>query len=237
MSNDESFRRTIRVFGRGAVARRRVPVEVRRVLGCLLFVVVASVSITGCTATSMYKKAATIGVEIVGDELAEAAVEKEASALLGKPTAAADQRYGRPIRVMVDLRSQREVRVYPVDGDMLGNSRWVLESAGGRIDAISKAKVNPHLGKDAVKSAALDTLVEGKTPAEIERLEVVGRMLFNKPPRVLRSVPGGELIRVYDTTSHADFLGSRLVVLEFDRADRCTSIRFVGVPAARSSEK
>jgi hypothetical protein len=188
----------------------------------------------GCSATSMYKKAATIGLDLVGDAIDDHEVEQESQVLLGQPAAAADQRHGQPLRVLLDLQTRREVRVYPIRGALLGHGRWVLEVDGGRIAAVSKAKVNPELGKDALKATALDKLVAGKSPAEIQRIEIVGEHYFRKSPRVLRNMPAGNLLRVYDVTSFTDVLGARLLVLEFDAADRCRELRFVGIPATRT---
>lgn len=187
----------------------------------------------GCSAASVYKKAAMVGIDFVGDAIDEDQVQKESQALLNQPIAAADQRYGRPLNVFVDLQTQREVRVYPVDKDLLGNGRWVVEAQDGQVAAVSKAKINPSLGEDAVKATALDQLVTGKTAAEIAELAVLDKLLFSKPPRVLRFVPAGNLLRIYDVTGFTDLTGARFVVLEFDDRDRCKALKFVGVPAER----
>jgi hypothetical protein len=106
-------------------------------VSCIVpMLLIAPLFLTGCSASSVYKKAAKIGLEMVGEAVTEDRVQTESSQLLGRPTGEADRRFGNPRGVFVDVASGREVRVYSVKDDLLGQKRWVIESIGGRADAL-----------------------------------------------------------------------------------------------------
>lgn len=197
----------------------------------LPFLFMASVvPASGCSATSVYKKVATIGLEMVGDAVEGDKQQNESSQIIGHSPADADRRYGTPTGVYRDMATGREVRVYPVKDDLLGKKRWVLEVERDRVDALSLAEENPDVGKDKAKALLLEGKLRGKTPEEVRATPVLDKLMFDSQPRRLKRVPTGELIEVYNVTSFLDITGSRYIVIGFDSADRCESVRYVGMP-------
>ena len=191
---------------------------------------VVLVMAAGCSTTSLCKKVATIGLDLVGDAVVASEIDNESKLLVGKKAQDADQRFGPPRGVYTDLQSQREVRLYNVDGDLLGTKRWVIELAGGRIDGISQAQENPDIGKDHAEALVLKTRLQGMTAQQVESTEVLGKLIFDSEPRRFRRVPTNELVYVYDVTSFLDVTGSRFVVLDFDSGGHCRKVRFLGMP-------
>jgi hypothetical protein len=172
-------------------------------------------------------KVAKLGVKVVGDAVHEVDVDKHAKELVGKPVEKADAAFGARIETAVDTQSRREMIVYPVKGDVLGKSRWVVEAEGNRIVALSKVSRDPGGGKDIIKKTQLEKKLKDKTPAEFAT-----EKKFERPVLTLRSRNTGNLIRVYDMTGRMDLLGSKYCVLRFDGSDRCKEIRLVGIPAS-----
>jgi hypothetical protein len=130
----------------------------------------------------------------------------------------------------MDVATGREVRVYGVKDDPLGQKRWVVESSGGRADALSLVEINPDLGKDQVKALLLQDWLRGLNPDQVRSTPVADRLIFGSRPRDLRRMPGGELVQVYNVTSFLDVTGTRFIVIGYDAARRCQEIRFVGAP-------
>ena len=195
----------------------------------LVLLPVSFLVFAGCSATSVYKKAAKIGLELVGDAVAEDEAQTEFNQIAGRGAADADRRFGQPRGVFRDDASGREVRVYDAK-DLLGKKRWVVELANGRVDALSQAEVNPDLGKDKAKALMLESALKGKTPEEVRETPVMDKLIFKTQPRSLKRVPSGELVQVYNVTSALDITGSRFLVLGYDAAGRCEAVRYVGTP-------
>ena len=185
---------------------------------------------TCCSGCNTYTTAAKIGLQIVGDAVAEDATREEFKQLSGRTIREADQRYGTPRNVLVDAATGREIRVYGVQDDPLGQKRWLVEAQAGWVDSVSMAQVNPDLGTDQAKALLLEQVLRGKKPEQVRATPVADRMIFDSKPRNLKHVPGGELVQVYNVTSFLDVVGSRYIVLVYDAAERCQEIRFVGTP-------
>lgn len=200
-----------------------------RAIGHTVLLAVSGLA-AGCSTTSIYKKTATVGLELVGDCIAEDAAYKEYEQLLGRSAADVDQRFGSPRNVFREVSTGREIRTYDVAGDVLGNGRWVVELANGRVDALSRAQLNPDVGKDQAKALLLQERLRGLTPEQVRATPVAGRFIFDAAPRTLKRVPGGELVQVYNVTSFLDLTGARFIVVDYDAAGRCHEVRYVGTP-------
>jgi len=181
---------------------------------------------SGCIMTDVYSKGAKIAFKLVGDAVQESDVDQHAKKLMGQPLAQADAALGTPMEQFEELRTKRQVVVYPVSGDVLSRYGWVIESQQDRIVAVSKVhKENPS-GMAVVKKLMLQDKLVGKTAAEIGRDEKYRNPLF-----ILRQRATGNLVRVYDVSKFTDLLGARYCVMRFDSADRCESVRILGVAA------
>jgi hypothetical protein len=198
--------------------------------GFQLFVVLAALATSGCSPASVAMHAAKIGVQVVGDEVAKEETAKEAPNILNGSAADADRRYGPPRNVFIDLQTGRELRVYNVANDMLGNKRWLVELQRGRIDSLTQAAVNPDLGSDQVKALALHETLKGKTPDDIRNTAVLDKLVFKSTPRVLKRMPSGNRVEVYNVTSFMDVTGSRFIAVGYDSSVRCDEVRFIGLP-------
>lgn len=183
--------------------------------------------LAGCSTTSVYKKAITLGVQVVGDTVQEAEVDAKGKELVGRPATAADQAFGLRAETFTDTRTPRVLMVYPVKGDITNSHRWIVESENDRIVALAKAIRNPDIGEDQAKSFVLKEMLEGKTSREI-----AAKDKFRKLVLVLRRQSNGRLVRVYDFTGMMDVLDARYCLIEFDDRDRMTELRLVGVPAS-----
>ena len=199
----------------------RIPVW--RCASCLAAMLLAAMA-TGCAT------AAVMGVKVVGNVVQTVDVDTQSKQLLGQPPARADAEVGRRLAPFEDTRSKREMMTYTVQGDVLDQYRWVVEVENNRIVALAKAQFNADGGKDIIKKALLKDKVIGKTPTQIQADDH-----FKSLTLVLRNRATGNLARAYDITGMTDLLGARYCVLDFDKSDRCTDIRLVGVPSSAGS--
>jgi len=172
--------------------------------------------------------AAMMGVKVVGTAAHGADVDARTKELLGQPVSAADTAFGKRMNTFEETRSGRAMMTYPVKGDVLDQYRWVVEVENGKIMALAKLQKDPDGGSSIIKKAMLKGKVIDKTPSQIHE-----DSHFEKLMLVLRNRATGNLVRVYDVRGMTDLLGARYCVLGFDRSDRCTEIRLVGVPASQ----
>lgn len=177
-----------------------------------------------------YKKAAKIGLKLVGDAVDEAEVDNQAKALIGQPPESADAAFGPAQDAAVDEKSGREVRAYAVKNDLMGSQRWVVEIDRGRIVALSKAKRDPDGGKDIARRVMLDQKLLGKSRREIE-----SDSRFAHPQNVLKRPTTGEWICIYDVSSSTDLGEKRYCVLTFSPDEVCREVRLVGSLGTRGS--
>jgi hypothetical protein len=190
---------------------------------CVWFVVGIPLAMicSGCASAAM------MGGKVVGHTVDETDVDGHSKRLLGQAPGAADAEFPPRVDTLEDIRTRREMITYPVKGDILHRSRWVVEVENNRIVALAKLDYDADGGKDAIRKAVLRDKVIGKTPQEVQ-----SDKHFQKITVILRNRSTGNLVRVYDIGGATDLLGARYCLLDFDKRDRCTEIRLAGVPAS-----
>jgi len=198
---------------------RRVPA------GTVIFSVVAFLALAaaGCRAHP-----GSLATMIVGDAINDADVKDRRGLLMGKPETAADSMFGSRLETLVDIDRQGVSMIfYPVQGDILHTSRYIVEVENGVIVVFAKTKQNIDGVEDLIHNANLEKKLIGKAPAECSQEGNLGA-----PLRTLRSREKGQLLRVYDVRHWTDFMGARYCVLRFDGRDRCQSVALIGVSAS-----
>jgi hypothetical protein len=185
-------------------------------------VLMLSWMVVGC---SPYSTIAKIGIKVVGDAVNDADVEQKSKEYVGQPVAAADAGFGQRIRTLEELQTKRQMITYPVKDDLLEMFRWTVEGPEWESRGWPSCK-QPDGGKDIAEKLVLTSIVEGKTPEQIQSHD-----WFKKLVLTLRDCSNGHMIRVYDTSIIPNFMGAKYCVLEFDETNRCQSIRIVGVAA------
>ncbi|MBE3096607.1 MAG: hypothetical protein IMZ44_05695 [Planctomycetes bacterium] len=184
------------------------------------FLVLAS---AGCRAHP-----ASLATMLVGDAVNDADVKDRRDLLMGKPEKAADNMFGSRLEPLVDVDRQGVSMIfYPVQGDILHTSRYIVEVENGVIVVFAKTKQNIDGVEDLIHNANLEKKLIGKAPAECSQEGGLGA-----PLRKLRSREKGQVLRVYDVRHWTDFMGARYCVLRFDGRDRCQSVALIGVNAS-----
>lgn len=193
--------------------------------GTAIFSVVAFLALaaTGCRAHPV-----SLVTMLIGDAVNDADVKDRRGLLVGKPEAAADTMFGSRLETLVDVgRPGVSLIFYPVKGDLLKTSRYLVEVEAGVIVVFTKTKQNIDGVEDLVHNANLDKKLIGKAPAQCSQEGELGA-----PLRTLRSREKKQLLRVYDVKHWSDFMGARYCVLRFDAKDLCQSVTLIGVSAS-----
>jgi len=193
--------------------------------GTAVFSMVAFLALAaaGCRAHPV-----SLATMIVGDAVNDADVKDRRGLLMGKPEKAADTMFGSRLETLVDTERRGVSMVfYPVQGDILHTSRYIVEVENGVIVVFAKTKQNIDGVEDMIHNATLEKKLIGKAPAACSREGGLGT-----PLRTLRSREKGQLLRVYDVRHWTDFMGARYCVLRFDGGDRCQSVTLIGVSAS-----
>jgi hypothetical protein len=193
--------------------------------GTAIFSVVAFLALAaaGCRAHPV-----SLVTMLVGDAVNDADVKDRRDLLIGKPEKAADSMFGLRQETLVDVdRPGVSMIFYPVQGDLLKSSRYIVEVENGAIVVFTKTKQNIDGVEDMIHNASLEKKLIGKTPAECSQEDDLGA-----PLRTLRSREKDQLLRVYDVRNWSDFMGARYCVLRFDGRDRCQSVALIGVSAS-----
>jgi len=165
---------------------------------------------------------------LVGDAVNDADVKDRRDLLMGKPETASDNMFGPRLETLVDVDRQGVSMIfYPVKGDLLKSSRYIVEVENGVIVVFTKTKQNIDGVEDVIHNASLEKKLLGKSPAECSQEDDLGA-----PLRTLRSREKDQLLRVYDVRNWSDFMGARYCVLRFDGNDRCQSVALIGVSAS-----
>ena len=184
------------------------------------FLVLAS---AGCRAHPI-----SLATMLVGDAVNDADVKDRRDLLMGEPETAADSMFGARQETLVDVDRQGVSMIfYPVHGDILKSSRYIVEVENGAIVVFTKTKQNIDGVEDLIHNASLEKKLIGKSPAECSEEDDLG-----VPLRTLRSREKDQLLRVYDVRNWSDFMGARYCVLRFDGNDRCESVALIGVSAS-----
>ena len=169
---------------------------------------------------------------VVGDAVNDADVKDRRDLLMGKPETAADSMFGSRLETLVDVdRPGVSLIFYPVKGDLLQSSRYIVEVEDGVIVVFTKTKQNIDGVEDMIHDASLEKKLVGKSAAECSREDDLGA-----PLRTLRSREKDQLLRVYDVRNWSDFMGARYCVLRFDGRDLCESVALIGVSASTSKD-
>jgi hypothetical protein len=170
----------------------------------------------------------SLATMLVGDAVNDADVKDRRDLLMGKPETAADSMFGARLETLVDVnRPGVSLIFYPVHGDLLKSSRYIVEVEAGVIVVFAKTKENIDGVEDLIHNASLEKKLIGKSPAECSLEDDLGA-----PLRTLRSREKDQLLRVYDVRNWSDFMGARYCVLRFDGRDRCQSVTLIGVSAS-----
>jgi len=197
--------------------------------GTVIFSVVAFLALAaaGCRAHP-----GSLATMLVGDAINDADVKDRRDLLMGKPEKAADSMFGQRLETLVDADRQGVSMIfYPVKGDILHSSRYIVEVENGAIVVFAKTKQNIDGVEDLIHNANLEKKLIGKAPAECSQEGNLGA-----PLRTLRSREKGQVLRVYDVRHWTDFQGARYCVLRFDGRDRCQSVALIGVSAATRAD-
>jgi hypothetical protein len=102
---------------------------------------------------------------LIGDAVNDADVERRAEKLIGKDVRAADQMFGSRQQTLEDTnRAGREMIAYPVKGDVMGSSRYVVEASKSTVIALTKTKQNIDGMEDVIKHTALSAKLVGQPP-------------------------------------------------------------------------
>jgi len=169
---------------------------------------------------------------VVGDAVNDADVKDRRDLLMGKAETAADSMFDPRLETLVDVdRPGVSLIFYPVKGDLLKSSRYIVEVEDGVIVVFTKTKQNIDGVEDMIHDASLEKKLVGKSPAECSQEDDLGA-----PLRTLRSLEKDQLLRVYDVRNWSDFLGARYCVLRFDGRDLCESVALIGVSASTSKD-
>ncbi|MGB2754418.1 MAG: hypothetical protein WBD75_10075 [Phycisphaerae bacterium] len=193
--------------------------------GTVIFCVVAFLALAaaGCRAHPV-----SLVTMVVGDAVNDADVKDRRDLLMGEPETAADSMFGTRQETLVDIdRPGVSLIFYPVQGDLLKSSRYIVEVENGAIVVFAKTKQNIDGVEDMIHDARLEKKLIGKSPAECSQEDDLGT-----PLRTLRSREKDQLLRVYDVRNWSDFMGARYCVLRFDSRDRCESVALIGVSAS-----
>jgi hypothetical protein len=197
--------------------------------GTVIFSVAAFLALAaaGCRAHP-----GSLAMMLVGDAINDADVKDRRDLLMGKPEKAADSMFGQRLETLVDSDRQGVSMIfYPVQGDILHSSRYIVEVENGAIVVFAKTKQNIDGVEDLVHNADLEKKLIGKAPAECSQEGNLGA-----PLRTLRSREKSQVLRVYDVRHWTDFQGARYCVLRFDGSDRCRSVALIGVSAATRAD-
>jgi len=193
--------------------------------GTVIFSVVAFLALAaaGCRAHP-----GSLATMLVGDAINDADVKDRRGLLMGKPEKAADSMFGSRLETLVDADRQGVSMIfYPVQGDILHTSRYIVEVENGVIVVFAKTKQNIDGVEDLIHNANLEKKLIGKASAACSQAGDLG-----PPLRTLRSREKSQLLRVYDIRHWTDFQGARYCVLRFDGSDRCRSVALIGVSAS-----
>jgi len=175
---------------------------------------------------------ATLAIMLIGDLVDDADVAKRQSNLIGKKAAAADSIFGSRLETLVDTkRSTREIVIFPVKGDLLAQSRYIVEVSDNRITAVTKAKHNIDGVEDMVKAKLFELELAGKTPDECAQKKDLGPPIFT-----FRGQESGNLVQVYDVRNWTNTRGARYCVVRFDDGNRCDQVKLLGVGASTKKD-
>ena len=173
----------------------------------------------GCITTTVL-----LTSKLVGDVVIEADVEKRGESLVGESLASADEMFGDRHETLFDTADyDREIVVYPVKGELIGKSWWVIEAYDGKVLALTR--------KWQGGKSKLEKKVMGKGPAECQE---AGEL--EPPIHVLESRGQGTRVRVYEGEA-SKLCGQKYEVLRFDTNDLCAGAISVEITGTTKKDK
>ena len=185
----------------------------------LLLVVVGGAVLGGCRAAP-----ANRGTMIIGDVVGDNDIKNKEDRLRGRGVQVSDAWLGPRGETFVDTTNrEREFILYPVKGDRLGTSHYVVEVRHGVVSTVSKQRQNTVDFEGALKESNLREDLIGKL-----RDECVAHAGFGEPLIIVRSRDNSEEISIYDVSNLTNLNGARYCVLRFDFEKQCREISLVG---------
>ncbi len=175
--------------------------------------------------------AVEIGVNLVGKAVDTADVKKRQKELLGAKLVAADEMFGKRLDTLRDIDSDRSWVVYPVEGDLMGNDRYVVEVAAERIVALSRTEKNSDPKRDLLRVLIIERQIKGK-PAK----ECAAELDMGDPLLAVRSDATGLLSQIYDARHFKEFGSPDYCILRFDDQELCKGVEFLGIGASTKKE-
>jgi len=169
---------------------------------------------------------AGIAMQVVGKAVDDVETTELGEQLRGQSAAAADKQFGTLIDSWSEVNGPRQWRVYPVEMDVMGNQRNVVQLSDGEIVAVTKVKIDAT-GVDLARKLMLDEKVKGKSPQGCEAALGMG------PPLVTaRSNMSKLLAQLYDAKTLPGIGSPQYCRLKFNSSDLCTEAALVDVSAS-----
>ena len=172
-----------------------------------------------------------IGVKLVGKAVDVADVKKREKELLGARLSAADEMFGERQDTLRDLNSDRSWVVYPVELDVMGKDRYVVEVAAERIVALSRTEKNSDPKRDWPRALIIKSKIKGKPPTEC-----AAELDMGDPVLTVRSDATGLLSQIYDARHFKELGSPDYCILRFDEQELCKDVEFLGIGASTKKE-
>jgi hypothetical protein len=172
-----------------------------------------------------------IGVNLVGKAVDAADVKKREKELLGAELATADEMFGERLDTLRDLDSTRSWVIYPVEADILGKDRYVVEVAAERIVALSRTEKNSDPKRDLPRALIIRSKIKGKPPTEC-----AAELGMGDPLLTVRSDATGLLSQIYDARHFKELGSPDYCILRFDEQGLCKDVEFLGIGASTKKE-
>ena len=195
-----------------------------RLASTVLLVAIGAFS-SGCIS------AVGIGVRLVGKAVDTADVKKREKVLLGAKLSVADEMFGKCVDTLRDLSSDRTWVVYPVELDLMGKDRYVVEVADEKIVALSRTEKNSDPKRDWPRALIIESKVKGKPLAEC-----AAELDMGDPLLTVRSDATGLLSQIYDARHFKEFGSPDYCILRFDEQGLCKGVEFLGIGASTKKE-
>jgi hypothetical protein len=189
-------------------------------------VTLALFALSGCSATPI---GAAVG--LIGMAVNDADVKSKSNELLGSSAFRCDQVLGPPMEVYESQHPLRHWRVYAVEGDIIGNYRYVVEFDRDRAISLSKAQRTSDAIVDATTYAYFREKCLGQSS------ETCQVNIGHGPPALsVRNVTTGQLVELYDARVVKDLQKPYYAVLRFGPDGTCSEVRVATVAASTRDE-
>jgi hypothetical protein len=172
-----------------------------------------------------------IGFNLVGKAVDVADVKKREKELLGARLSTADEMFGKRLDTLRDLNSDRSWVIYPVEIDILGDDRYVVEVAAERIVALSRTEKNSDPKRDLLRVLIIRSKIKG-----MPRTECAAELDMGSPLLTVRSDATGLLSQIYDARHFKELGSPDYCILRFDEQELCMDVEFLGIGASTRKE-